>query len=190
MNEMEVLKNDLAIEKEKSAALLFALQSEQEKNAHLEKTLAEMRKKYNAWHQAAESEEEMLVNKLLNKIEEANKGKERLAVQLENEEEFITNRLQQKLMVALAEKEEKDKEIKALQAELKHWRIEQEHMARQVEYEEDAISNSFFKKLREVKAENDELKTRLYSRDSRSSSIDSSAMNVSTVSASSFDHSS
>mmetsp|Transcript_2105 Transcript_2105/g.6342 ORF Transcript_2105/g.6342 Transcript_2105/m.6342 type:complete len:207 (+) Transcript_2105:241-861(+) len=73
--------------------------------SRLEDEIVRLKKQSIAASQAAEAEEEGIVNRVLKRLNDLKKEKEDLIMSIEQEEEFLTNTLQRKLSVILAEKE-------------------------------------------------------------------------------------
>lgn len=83
--------------------------------SELEGELRQVRKRSMVAIQAAEAEEECLVNRMMKSLTNLKKEKEDLAIAVEQEEELLTNTLQRRLSKLLTEKE-------ALERRLRHER--------------------------------------------------------------------
>ena len=64
--------------------------------------------------------------KLITKVEDVKREKEKLAIDLEMEEEFLTNNLQRQLNSVRGEKEETEHEVAALKRQLELMKQERE----------------------------------------------------------------
>ena len=111
------------------------------------------------------------MNKLVKKIIEEKRDKERLANEYESEEESLTNSLLVKLSEAHREKEDREKELEELKIKLANMACEKEKLLVDLEREEHAMSNALLSKLRRTVQKEKEVVDIALSRSSRSSSI-------------------
>ena len=167
---MDELKQQLDEERSARAALEEKLaekdsviEQQRARNKQLSMQMEEM-------YRNLESEGEGHVNKLVLKILEEKKDKEKLSNDFEAEEESLTNSLLRKLSEARREKEKQEKELEDMKEKIKMMNNEREKLAQQLETEEEALSNSLIRKLRAVTREKEAAEIAL-SRSSRSSSI-------------------
>eukprot|EP01084_Bolivina_argentea_P249952 418594_1 len=118
------------ISQQQAVEIRCLLKIERQKSANLQLEVAELRQRAADITQAAEAEEEAIVNRMVIRLEEIKKEKESLALQVEREEEMLTNTLQMKLSVVRTEKERVEAQ---LEAEVRGLEESRERMKKQLE---------------------------------------------------------
>ncbi|EKX41940.1 hypothetical protein GUITHDRAFT_153692 [Guillardia theta CCMP2712] len=131
-------------------SLLKQLEDEKRKNASLERNNADLKRKMGIQQSQIEAEAERITNKLMLRIEEIEKEKATMRLQVEAEERRLEH-----------EKKELETKLQQSAAHLARLKHEKEALVRQVEQEEEFLTNTLQHKLAKVLAEKVEIENEL-----------------------------
>ena len=146
--DVQELKRILEQERETRIALEAQLAEEREEREKVESKSKRLVMQMEEVYRRMESEGEGHVNKLVLKILEEKKDKEKMANDFESEEENLTNTLLMKLSDVQREKEQSEKALKDMKEQIAAMNLEREKLAVMLEREEEAIANTLLNKLR------------------------------------------
>ena len=166
---VEELKKLILEERAARLSLEAQLVEEREERVKVESKSKRLMMQMEEVYRRMESEGEGHVNKLVLKILEEKKDKEKMANDFECEEENLTNTLLSRLSDAQREREESEKALKDMKQQIAAMNLEREKLAIMLEREEEAVTNTLLTKLRILTKEKEAAEIALVR--SRSSSI-------------------
>jgi chromosome segregation ATPase len=170
-DELIALKAEIEAERAARASLESQLGEEREEREKSEAKAKKLAMQMEDMYRKLESEGEGYVNKLVLKMLEEKKEKEKMVNAYESEEEALTNSLLMKLTTAERERTESEKELEELKTQIASMNQEREKLAILLEREEEAVANALLSKLRVVTKEKEAAEMALSRHSSRSSSI-------------------